>query len=97
MAGSDVGSATSIENQDVGSIHMKLEVVTLPVSDVASREQEDHRVVPLELAQAPPSLGVVGQLVVREDPPGTMSARMMCSSRSFAATYLATGRGQAWV
>jgi hypothetical protein len=34
MAGSDDGSATSIENQDVGSFDMKLEVVTLPVSDV---------------------------------------------------------------
>jgi catechol 2,3-dioxygenase-like lactoylglutathione lyase family enzyme len=34
MASSDVGSATSIETAEPGTIDMNLEVVTLPVSDV---------------------------------------------------------------
>lgn len=34
MSGTDVGSDTSIETPEVGTIDFKLEVVTLPVSDV---------------------------------------------------------------
>jgi catechol 2,3-dioxygenase-like lactoylglutathione lyase family enzyme len=34
MAGTDVGSSTSTETPEIGTIDMKLEVVTLPVSDV---------------------------------------------------------------
>ena len=37
-------------------------------AEVAAGEHQDHRVVPLEIAQTPPSLGVVGQLVVGKGP-----------------------------
>jgi catechol 2,3-dioxygenase-like lactoylglutathione lyase family enzyme len=34
MAGTDVGTNTSMESPEIGTIDMKLEVVTVPVSDV---------------------------------------------------------------
>jgi catechol 2,3-dioxygenase-like lactoylglutathione lyase family enzyme len=34
MAGADVGSTTSMETPEVGTVDMKLEVMTLPVSDI---------------------------------------------------------------
>ena len=39
-------------------------------AEVTAREHEDHRVVPLQLAELAPRLGVVGQLVVGKRPAG---------------------------
>ena len=44
---------------------------------VAPREREDQRVVALELAEFARCIGVIGELVIRKDAPGTMSERMV--------------------
>jgi hypothetical protein len=39
-------------------------------AEVAARQDQDHRVAALQLAEAPSGAGVVGQLVVGEPSPG---------------------------
>ncbi len=53
-------------------------------AEVAAREHDDHRIVPLQLAQSAPRLHVVSQLVVGENPAtGDVSAHGVLLFRSW--------------
>jgi hypothetical protein len=65
------GDDLGVGDGDLRVVGGQLEVLLVVLRAVAAaREYEDHRVGPLQLAQPPPGLGVVGQLVVGEDPAG---------------------------
>jgi hypothetical protein len=74
------GDDLGVRDADLRVVGSQLEALLVVLrAKPAAREHQDHRVDPLQLAQPTPGPGVVGQLVVGKVPPGTMSARRVCS------------------
>jgi hypothetical protein len=74
------GDDLGVGDADLRVVGGQLEVLLVVLgAEAAAGEHQDHRVDPLQFAQPPPGLGVVGQLVVGKDP-----ARCDVSAHGFA-------------
>jgi len=65
------GDDLGVGDSDLRVVGGQLQVLLVVLrAEVTAGQQQDHRVDPLQFAQRAPGLGVVGQLVVGEDPAG---------------------------
>ena len=65
------GDDLGVGDADLRVVGGQLDVLLVVLrAEAAAREDQDHRVDPLQLAEPAPGLGVVVQLVVGEDPAG---------------------------
>ena len=66
LAGPYTGQVNAVLSETAPGVPVIQVLLVILRAEVAAREQEDHRVVPLQLAELAPLLGVVRQLVVGE-------------------------------